>query len=139
MASPQLVETGGASFEVSLSDGMQALLVEIPGELTVVSDPNRKIESSGVTDTSPESDPIHDVRPDIGWLDEDYVPKYKYLPEGVKVPSTADETYQLVDIHHSLGVDSTYSDRGLLLEKLIKRRRGLFSDTPGLVWEPEEN
>ena len=59
MASPQLVETGGASFEVSLSDGMQALLVENPGELTVVSDPNRKIESSGVTDTSPESDPIH--------------------------------------------------------------------------------
>ena len=89
------------------------------------------------TDSTTENEP--GIKSDLGWLDDPFIPIYKYpLPKGIIVEEGA-SSYEQVDVNQSLGEDPKYGSRAALLQKLIKRHKGLFSDVPGIVREPAED
>ena len=77
----------------------------------------------------------------LDWLDQRYKPNYKFpLPCGITVGETNDQSYLQCDINKDLPIDSESNiSETALFEKLISRHRGLFSDVPGLVREPESD
>ncbi|KAK6495938.1 hypothetical protein TWF481_002983 [Arthrobotrys musiformis] len=107
----------------------ETMAAEVPTAKTVTKPPAAPDERPEMSRMKPESAPTPNEPDPVmndkkwRWLDEEYVPTYKYpAPPGIKLPSTP-STYEKVDINKDVSLT-----KWMMLKKSMKRHKVLFND-----------